>query len=546
MPQTQKHFTKGNSNIIYIKFIYPAVEMEINMTLRQKIGQLIFAGFPATTPSEEFIRLVEEYKVGNVILFSHNIKSAPQVRQLCTDLQKLIRGENGNPAFISVDQEGGMVVRLTKDCTNVPGAMAVAATNEPKNAYIAGEITGRELHALGINMDLAPSVDINSNPENPVIGVRSYGDNPQDVSTYGIEMMHGLNSGGVMAVLKHFPGHGDTAVDSHLALPSVHKSIEELEKTDFLPFQNAINSGAEAVMTSHILFPHIENDNYPATTSHTIITGLLKERMGFRGLVMTDCLEMNAIKEYYGSAKGALAAIKAGVDMVFISHSAKIVEEAVKLIEAAITSGELQMERLEAAVSKVLEYKGKYAHDNITDADLSVVGCAAHRTEAARISSASIALVRDKRKQLPLSGKNVLFVGCYASHITNAMSLINKAFNFPDFMTEKLGGEALIINTVPQLEDMERVLSAAKDKDAVVFGTYNGHLFKGQLEILNRLCKEHDNVIAVALRNPYDIGSIDEKAAAIATYEYTPLSLEALVKVLKGEIIASGKVCVKI
>ncbi len=516
------------------------------MTLRQKIGQLIFTGFPSTTPSEEFIRLVEEYKVGNVILFSYNITGAPQVRQLCRELQKLIGEYTGNPAFISMDQEGGMVVRLPRDCTNVPGAMAVAATNEPKNAYAAGEITGRELRALGININLAPTVDVNSNPANPVIGVRSYGDNPQDVSTYGIEMMRGLNSGGVMAVLKHFPGHGDTAVDSHLALPKVDKSLEELEQTHLLPFQNAINSGAEAVMTSHILFPQIEKQNKPATLSKTIITGLLKEHLGFRGLVLTDCLEMNAIKEHYGTARGALEAIKAGADMVFISHSADMVEEAVKLIEAAVHSGELPMERLEEAVVKVLKFKEKYAQDNSRNMDLSVVGCTAHRTEAARISSASIALVRDRRKQLPVSGKNVLFVGCHASHITNVMSLIDKGFNFPDFMAEKFGGEGLLIGTVPQPEDMERVLSAAKGKDAVVFGTYNGHLFKGQLEILNRLCREHDNVIAVALRNPYDIGAIDEQTAAIATYEYTPLSLETLVKVLKGEIPATGKVCVKI
>lgn len=280
--------------------------------------------------------------------------------------------------------------------------------------------------------------------------------------------------------------------------------------------------------------------------SKTIITGLLKERMGFKGLVLTDCLEMNAIKEYYGTARGALEAIKAGVDMVFISHSAGLVEEAVELIEAAVSSGELPLERIDEAVSKVLSYKSRYADYNISDTDLSVVGCQVHRDEAERISSESIALVRDSRKQLPVSGRNILVAGCYASHITNVMSPINRAFNFPDFMAERLGAEALLINTLPQPEDMERVLAAAKGKDTVVFGTYNGHLFKGQLEILNRLCREHDNVIAVALRNPYDIGAIDEKAAVIAAYEYTPLSLETLAKVITGGITAAGRVCVKI
>lgn len=364
------------------------------MTIREKIGQLIFVGFPATTPGKEFIHIVSEYKIGNVILFARNIESAAQVRQLCTDLQKLIRKETGNPAFISIDQEGGMVVRLSQDCTNIPGAMAVAATGRTENAYAAGKITGRELKVLGINTDLAPVMDVNSNPANPVIGVRSYGDNPQAVLEYGIKMMHGLNSEGVMAVLKHFPGHGDSAVDSHLALPTVSKTMEELEAIELLPFKKAIDSGAEAIMTCHILFPCIEKENYPATMSSVIITGLLRERMGFKGLVMSDCLEMNAIKEYYGTANGALIALKAGVDMVLVSHSADLAEETVKLIESAVASGDLPLERLDEAVSRVLMYKAKYADYNIADENLSFVGCMDHRNEAMRISRESIEIGR--------------------------------------------------------------------------------------------------------------------------------------------------------
>lgn len=512
--------------------------------LREKIGQLIFAGFKDKYPSPELIHLIQDYKIGNVILFSHNIESRSQVRQLCDDLNELILGSTGKPPFISVDQEGGMVTRLSKDCTNIPGAMAIAATGNPENAFAAGEITGAELKALGINIDLAPVMDVNSNLANPVIGVRSYGDNPEDVSLYGIEMMHGLNKGGVMSVLKHFPGHGDTALDSHLALPMVEKTLEELEASHLLPFKNAIQSGAQAIMTSHILFPQLEKEEVPATMSHTIITGLLKEKLGFTGLVMTDCLEMNAIKEHYGTAKGALEAIKAGADMVFISHSANLVEEAVLLIEDAVKSGELPIKRLDDAYEKVQRFKALYAKE--IPEDFSMAGCCRHNEEAMRISSESIALVRDKRKQLPVSEKNILFVGCHASHITNVMSAIDKSFNFPEYMAEQFFGDSLLIGTVPSDEDCGNVLKAAKGKATVVFGTYNGHLFKGQLDVLNSLCKIHDNVIAVALRNPYDLSCIPEEVAAIATYEYTPLSLQNLVRLLKGEITARGRLCVKI
>jgi len=516
------------------------------MTLRQKIGQMTFAGLRSSKLDEEFARLIEEYKIGNVILFSRNVENALQVKNLNIELQKLIRGQTGYPAFISIDQEGGMVTRLTQDCTNMPGAMAVAATGNPDNARIAGEITGRELRALGININLAPVMDVNSNPANPVIGVRSYGDTPETVSSYGIQMMRGLKNSGVMAVLKHFPGHGDTSVDSHLDLPVIDKPLCELEKADFMPFKNAIDCGAEAVMTSHILFPQICNDNYPATMSRTIITGLLKERMGFKGLVMTDCLEMDAIKKYYGTAKGAVEAIKAGADMVFISHSAGLVKEAVELIENAVMTGELPVERLDEAVDKILKYKSKYACYDVNSTDFSVVGCRAHRNQAQRISSESVTLVRDDRGQLPVKSKNIISVGFPPGLSSNVVSPMGNAFNFPDFMAGKLGGESMLIGAVIQEKDMERVLEAAKGKDAVLFGTYNGHLHKGQLEILNRLCMEHDNVIAVVLGNPYDISEVSLKAAVIATYEYTPLSLETLAKVIKGEVTPAGKMSVKL
>ncbi|HEX2924769.1 MAG TPA: glycoside hydrolase family 3 N-terminal domain-containing protein, partial [Ruminiclostridium sp.] len=186
-----------------------------NMTLREKIGQMLMTGFPASNISPEYIRLVKEYKVGNTILFSHNIENKFQVRKLCIELKELIDNNTGYQPFIAVDQEGGMVTRLPEDATNFPGAMAIAATGKRQNAYIAGSITGRELAALGINVNMAPDMDINSNKNNPVIGVRAFGDNKEQVSLFGLEMMKGLREAQVLPIIKHFPGHGDTAVDSH-------------------------------------------------------------------------------------------------------------------------------------------------------------------------------------------------------------------------------------------------------------------------------------------------------------------------------------------
>ena len=283
----------------------------MELTLKAMIGQRLVAGFPGYEITDALRSVVKEYKVGNIILFAENVRDCAQLRRLCAQLQELIRGETGLPAFITIDQEGGVVSRLGEDAAVVPGAMCVSATGNPHNAWTAGYITGRELAALGVNFDLAPVMDVNSNPQNPVIGVRSYGDTPETVARFGVEMIRGLREGGVLSCAKHFPGHGDTAVDSHLSLPRVDKSLAELEACELIPFRAAIEAGVPAVMTTHILFPQLEPDGVPATMSRRIITGLLKERLGFQGLVVSDCMMMQAIEKYFGTVNGVVAAARA-------------------------------------------------------------------------------------------------------------------------------------------------------------------------------------------------------------------------------------------
>ncbi|MHB8066058.1 MAG: beta-N-acetylhexosaminidase [Ruminiclostridium sp.] len=516
------------------------------MTLREKIGQMLMAGFPTTNLSTEYKRLIQEYKIANVILFSHNIKNKKQLSELCAELQEMIKANTGYPAFISVDQEGGMVARMSGDATNIPGAMSVAATGDPDNAYIVGLITGKELHALGINVNMAPDLDINLNKNNPVIGVRAYGDQKETVTAFGIKMMKGLKDGQVLSVIKHFPGHGDTAVDSHLGLPLIDKSVDELMMNELVPFKAAISNGAEGVMTSHILFPQIEKNNKPATMSREIMTDLLREKLGFNGLVFSDCLEMNAIKTYYGTAKGALEAIKAGVNIVGISHTAELVEETVRIIEEAVKIGELPVDIINASVKKILKYKEKYAQCDILKQDISVVGCEEHKRMARHISKNSITLVQSHGEKLPAIGKGSLFVGPYANKSTVASSPINKEFNFPEYMAKVFEGDFITIPTNPSQCDIENVLQRAGNFESVVIGTYNGHLNLGQIELVNKLCNVNDNVVVVALRNPYDLGMIDERAYSLAAYEYTTLAFESLVNVFKGIETPTGKLSVKI
>ncbi len=288
------------------------------MTDLERIGQRLVTGFPGTALTPELVQVVKEYKIGNIILFRENIASADQLRTLCADLQTLIRSETGHDAFIMIDQEGGAVTRLPESCINVPGSMALAATGDPETTYLAGKLTGEELRSLGVNFNLAPSVDVNCNPANPIIGVRSYGDTPATVAKYAAGMIRGLQDGGVLCLAKHFPGHGDTSLDSHLTLPCVDKPRDELERMELAPFRAAIANGVPAIMTAHILFPALDDSGVPATMSRRIVTDLLRGEMSFTGLVTSDCMEMQAVQKFFGSVNGVLAAMNAGVDLVLL------------------------------------------------------------------------------------------------------------------------------------------------------------------------------------------------------------------------------------
>ncbi|MGN7357237.1 glycoside hydrolase family 3 protein [Paenibacillus sp. SAF-054] len=509
------------------------------LTLREKVGQLIVAGFPGQGIDEATQRLLADYKIGNIILFAHNVKDKAQVKSLCSELQEQITGNTGHPALISIDQEGGRVTRLPKDAVNVSGAMAVASTGRPENAYAAGRITAREMLALGINFNLAPVLDINNNKNNPVINVRSYGDTAEVVTEFGLQMMRGLQEGGVLAAIKHFPGHGDTAVDSHLGLPSIDKSLEALAELELKPFQAAIDAGAEALTSAHILFPSIEKNQVPATMSRTIITDLLKDKMGYQGLVISDCLEMNAIQKFYGTAEGAVGALKAGVHLLFISHSGQLVMEAVERIEQAVASGELPMAIVDEAVEKVLHYKTKYGQvgdAGMTDAEQSV-----NRRAAEAISLESICLVRGKLNPVQQGPKGTLVIGSLPNRPDQASSHASTELSFPVEAAAALGTQHCMMDLDPDTQEQDRILGKAEGFASIVVGLYNGCDHPGQLELVNRLVRAGHQVTVVALGKPYDLEMLEDAACGLAAFEYTKLAIQSVIRVLGGEAEPTGR-----
>lgn len=514
------------------------------MSLREKIGQMIVTGFPVPEMTPELKEVIEDYKVGNIILFSHNIKDKFQLGELVAKLQHSFVTHTGLPGFITIDQEGGRVTRMPQDATNVAGAMAIASTGRPENAYAAGRMTARELKALGINFNLAPVMDVNNNALNPVINVRSYGDSVATVSEYGIQMMRGLLEGGVMSSLKHFPGHGDTQVDSHIGLPVIEKTLEELEQLELLPFKAAIEQGAEAIMSAHILFPQIETSGVPGTMSYTIITEILKEKLGFKGLVVSDCLEMEAIKRFYGTAKGALGAIKAGIDLLFISHTPERVKEAVHLIEEAVATGELAEAVIDTAVAKILAYKAKYA--TIEAPDYEVVGCEVHRRANELMRIETICLVKGELEPVRTGDEQVLFIGSYAYRTDLASSSVNEDLSFPQYMGEQFRTAYEIIDIDPSEEQIDAMLKRVKDYRHIVIGLFNGRENSGQLVLLQRLLAAGIKVTAITLGRPYDLALIEGECCGIAAFEYTQNVFKSLLPILKGETAPTAQITIQL
>ena len=508
------------------------------MNERIAIGQHLFTGFPGPRLTPEFALRMRESKIGNIILFAHNVGTPEQLKGLCADIQALVMEATGYPAFIAIDQEGGAVSRLGKDCTVVPGAMAVAATGKPANAYAAGLITGRELRAMGVNFNLAPVVDVNSNPENPVIGVRSYGEDPQEVIRYSLQMARGLTDAGVLCCAKHFPGHGDTAVDSHIGLPQVNKTLEELSACELLPFQAAVDAGIPAVMSTHILFPKVEPEKLPATMSRKIMTDVLKKQMGFQGLVLSDCMMMGAIADHYGTVDGMVAAVRAGVDLVFASHSVELAAQAADKLLEELRGGRLNAKEFAVSTDLILRFKSR-----LKTADrpaLETVGSQAHRQQAQALYEQSLTLVRLPLERLPPLGERPLFVGCLPFAATQASSPGAEGVSFADTLRERFGGSAALMSENPDREEITRIAALAPEHSSVVIGTYNGHLRTGQLDMVRALSGSGAPVICIALRNPYDLAGLPANVSTVAAYAYNDKVLRAITRMLSGEIGASG------
>lgn len=340
-------------------------EVISKMSLEDKIGQMILAGISGTTMDTNAKNLVNQFHVGGIIFYKDNFETPAQAIQLVNQM----KAENSSnlPLFLSTDQEGGTVTRLPGGLTNFPPNKQIGKINNPEFSYKVGTLLGRELKEFGLNLDFAPVLDINSNPNNPVIGARSFGNNAEIVSELGIQTMKGIQSQNVIPTIKHFPGHGDTSVDSHLELPIVNKSLEELKKLELIPFERGIAHGADIVMVAHILLPQLDKNN-PASMSKAVMTDLLRKQLGFKGVIITDDMTMGAITEHFDIGKAAVESVKAGSDIILVGHDYNKVVKIISSLKTAVQNGEISQQRLNESIERIIQLKKKYS---LTDAKVN-------------------------------------------------------------------------------------------------------------------------------------------------------------------------------
>ncbi|OMF02209.1 glycoside hydrolase family 3 [Paenibacillus amylolyticus] len=336
----------------------PVQEQLSSLTLEEKIGQMILAGVQGTTLDDQAKQMITDQKVGGIIFYANNVSTLEGTAKFVQSIKEANQS-NPVPIFMSVDQEGGKVSRMPETVESIPSSRKVGETKDSALAETMGELLARQVQLTGFNVDFAPVLDVNSNPKNPVIGDRSFGSSAELVSRMGIAEMKGLRNEGIIPVVKHFPGHGDTSVDSHLDLPVVNKTEKQLAELEWIPFQAAVKEQVEAVMVAHILFPKLDPD-HPASLSDVIIGEHLRGKFNYDGVVITDDLSMGAIAKNYKLDQAALATVKAGSDILLVAHSYESAKTIFDTLISAVKSGKITESRIDESVYRILALKQQY------------------------------------------------------------------------------------------------------------------------------------------------------------------------------------------
>lgn len=532
-----------------------------HMSLEEKVGQLFVtyahgtsadttdpadvaqnqALYGVNTPAE----VVQKYHLGGVIYFNwtNNANNPTQIATLSNGLQHAAAEERTHtPLLISTDQETGIIARVGSPATQFPGNMAIGATRNHDYVYTTANITGDELRAIGINQDFAPVSDVNVAPRNPVIDVRSFSSDASLVASLASREVDGYQDADVASTAKHFPGHGDTETDSHIGLPVIGHTLEQWKQIDLPPFQTNIQHHIDAIMTAHIVVPALDPSGDPATLSKPIMTGILRDQLHYDGVVITDSLGMQGVRDKYGDDRVPVLALKAGVDMLLMPPNMDLGYNSVL---NAVRDGELSMKRIDQSVYRVLRLKDErdlFENPYVDVGKVSdVVGTPAHLAAAQEITDHSVTLVKNDGT-LPLmkaSGRHVLVAG-YGVHTMAQLAA--------DLNQRGVTADVSPTGAAPSQADIDAAVAKAGTHDLTVVTTYTAwsEANKSQQTLVKSLVAIGKPVVVVAVRDPYDIAHFTEAHNYLATYGYADVSLESLTRVLFGEVNPSGKLPVTI
>lgn len=518
------------------------------LALEQALGQKLMLSFAGLSPSAEILQTIAGHHIGGLTLFrALNAESPAQVHELTSALQAAARQAGQPPLLIGVDQEGGSLIAIP-GTTPFPGNMALGATRSAELARKVGYAIGRELAALGVNVNYAPVCDVNINPRNPVVGPRSFSEDPALVGRLSAAMVEGLQAAGVAAAPKHFPGHGDAATDPHHGAPVASHDASHLRRIELPPFIAAVKAGAKMMMTAHIALPNFnDGSDLPATLSPNILQGLLRNDLGFKGVIVSDALDMHAIEQGPALIVEALAATQAGVDMLLLTTRNDQIGIYTGLLQA-VRRSMLSATAIMASAERVLTVK-RWLSEQPQPA-LDVVGCAEHQTLAAEIAERSTTLVCDTVRRLPLKLDPEARVAVILPRPQDLTPADTSSYERPALAAAvrayHSNVEEIVVPINPSDSDVAAIRERAQTYELVIIGTINATEYPGQAALVNAILEQGTATVAVALRMPYDLQTYPTAPTYLCTYSLQPASMTALANALWGRIPFVGQLPVSI
>ena len=539
-------------------------EIIANMTLEEKVVQTLMPDFRnwevdgeevgVTELNDDIRQIFADYQFGGVILFAENVVETEQTARLVYQMQASQVESDHLPLLIGIDQEGGIVNRLGSG-TQLPGNMALGATNDPEYSKLAGDIIGSELEALGINVNFAPSVDINNNPKNPVIGLRSFSSDPEIVSEHGLSYIEGIKEHNVAVAAKHFPGHGDTDVDSHFGLPVVDKSFDELMNNELLPFKAVMDADTDMIMTAHIQFPQLESEMkvseedgsdilLPATLSPAILTDLVRDEMAYEGIVITDALNMEAIANNFGEVETSILSKKAGADILLMpviirsNDDLALLDEVIQGLVDAVESEEIPMDNIDNSVRRILTLKDELglleddflsqSEDEVVTNATEIVGSEMNRANEREISNHAVTLIENTQAALPIQPEaddHVLFITADPNQVPGTEFSIDR-MRLEESLSSDFTYEVLTYNEESQFTDFADAISQAShvivytsmvDESSLAADNFRTAIPQ---EIFTYAKEQGIPTVQVSINKPYDAVNFTDNDAILISYGY--------------------------